>query len=1078
MDDRKSNFVKRDAFLEIEKEMQAKWDSLKAFEFDAPPEDSVDAQAPKFFATFPYPYMNGRLHLGHTFTLSKVEFITSYQRMKGKKALFPFGLHCTGMPIKACADKLKREIEAMKQEQEQEQVQQQEVVENIENKENKVESENQNQAEKVDPLAFHAKKSKAVSKGTGGAHQWKIMKSMYIPDEEIPKFADANYWLTYFPPFARFDLSRMGAKIDWRRTFITTDVNPYYDSFVRWQFNTLRTLGKVKFGKRFTIWSPIDNQPCADHDRASGEGVMPQEYTLIKMQVVAPFPEILKPLEGRSIFLVAATLRPETMYGQTNCWVLPDGDYGAFETNTDEIFILTERSAKNLSYQGHSKEFGKVNCLLKLKGSNLIGLALKAPLTSNNVIYALPMLTVSTQKGTGIVTSVPSDSPDDFAALTDLKKKEALRQKYNVHDEWVLPFELIPIINTPEFGDLAAVKVCEQLKITSQNQRDLLAQAKDQVYTAGFYKGVMLIGPHQGRKVSEAKNLIKDELIAQKLALSYAEPTDTVVSRSGDECVVCLTDQWYITYGESEWRKITQHCLDNLETYGNETRHVFSRTLDWMNEWACSRTYGLGTRLPWDPQYLIESLSDSTIYMSYYTVAHLLQGGVIDGSRVGPAGIKAEQMTDQVWDYIFLKGKEPSTDIPLTTLKILRREFEYWYPVDLRVSGKDLIPNHLTFFLYNHTAFFPENQWPKSVRANGHLLMNSVKMSKSTGNFLTLQESIDKFSADAMRFALADAGDTLDDANFLETTANAFILKFYAQIEWIKEMLKSNELIDVAPNTFADRVFLNSINKAIAETEFHFTKSNFRDALKSGFYDFQAARDTYRLVAGKNMNKNLIMRFIEIQTLLLTSITPHVCEYIWGTILKREGLVINAPFPIGGAVDQTILEQNEYIADLLHEIRTKLQYLAKPKKGKGAPPNVKPTSVVIYVATEYPAWQLSVLKILSGLVENNNTLPNEKAIITHLNAPELKPFIQKAMSFIAQIKIDIKIKGMRVFAAETPFNEVQLLTDSIEYISRVTELPKIEIVIATQQDASKFGKAPVPGKPALIFLDAQGNQVK
>jgi leucyl-tRNA synthetase len=55
--------------------------------------------------------MNGRLHLGHTFSLSKCEFGVGYQRLKGKKCLFPFGLHCTGMPIKACADKLKREME-------------------------------------------------------------------------------------------------------------------------------------------------------------------------------------------------------------------------------------------------------------------------------------------------------------------------------------------------------------------------------------------------------------------------------------------------------------------------------------------------------------------------------------------------------------------------------------------------------------------------------------------------------------------------------------------------------------------------------------------------------------------------------------------------------------------------------------------------------------------------------------------------------------------------------------------------------------------------------------------------------
>ena len=46
-----------------------------------------------------------------------------------------------------------------------------------------------------------------------------------------------------------------------------------------------------------------------------------------------------------------------------------------------------------------------------------------------------------------------------------------------------------------------------------------------------------------------------------------------------------------------------------------------SHTLGWLQQWACSRSFGLGTRLPWDEQYLIESLSDSTIYMAYYTVS-------------------------------------------------------------------------------------------------------------------------------------------------------------------------------------------------------------------------------------------------------------------------------------------------------------------------------------------------------------------------------------------------------------------------------------------------------------------------
>lgn len=55
-------------------------------------------------------FRNGRLHAGHTFTLSKAEFSVGFERMKGKRALFPFGFHATGMPIKACADKLAAEI--------------------------------------------------------------------------------------------------------------------------------------------------------------------------------------------------------------------------------------------------------------------------------------------------------------------------------------------------------------------------------------------------------------------------------------------------------------------------------------------------------------------------------------------------------------------------------------------------------------------------------------------------------------------------------------------------------------------------------------------------------------------------------------------------------------------------------------------------------------------------------------------------------------------------------------------------------------------------------------------------------
>jgi leucyl-tRNA synthetase len=173
-------------------------------------------------------------------------------------------------------------------------------------------------APKDDVTKFAAKKGKAAAKAVKLRYQFQIMLALGIPREEIHKFADSSHWLTYFPPICRRDCTALGLRIDWRRSFVTTDANPYYDAFVRWQMNRLKELGKIKFGERYTIYSPKDGQPCMDHDRSDGEGVGPQEYTAIKIKVLEWTEEGKKALEGKlpegaEVHLVAATLRPETM---------------------------------------------------------------------------------------------------------------------------------------------------------------------------------------------------------------------------------------------------------------------------------------------------------------------------------------------------------------------------------------------------------------------------------------------------------------------------------------------------------------------------------------------------------------------------------------------------------------------------------------------------------------------------------------------------------------------------------------------------------------------------------------------
>ncbi|KZV88577.1 Nucleotidylyl transferase, partial [Exidia glandulosa HHB12029] len=405
-------------------------------------------------------------------------------------------------------------------------------------------------------------------------------------------------------------------------------------------------------------------------------------------------------------------------------------------------------------------------------------------------------------KGTGVVTSVPSDSPDDYATLMDLRKKPEF---YKIQPAWAA-LDPVPVLSTPTYGDMTAPALVAAMKIQSQKDKTQLTEAKAIAYKEGFYNGTMVVGEFKGESVQDAKPKVRAQMIKEGLALPYAEPEGLVVSRSGDECVVSLMDQWYLDYGEAKWKTQAEDLLAQMETYGTETRNSFQAVLNWLNQWACARSFGLGSKVPWDNTFLVESLSDSTIYMSYYTVAHLLQGGVFDGSKTGPLGVTPDQLTDEVWEYIYCDGPFPSpAPLPKEKADAMKWEFQYWYPMDIRSSGKDLIPNHLTFCVYNHAAIFDRKYWPRSMRANGHLTINGSKMSKSKGNFMTLRETVEKFGADAARLALADAGDSIEDANFDEKNANASILRIFTLIEWCKEIVTEAPNMRRGEKNFHDR---------------------------------------------------------------------------------------------------------------------------------------------------------------------------------------------------------------------------------------------------------------------------------
>ena len=1130
------NTDKRDTLIASEKKYQREWQDSKIFQQDAPSPKEVPLHSiapaelrkkyPKYMVTMAYPYVNGTPHAGHSFTASKLEFAVGWARMKGLRALYPQGYHCTGMPIKACADKLVREIEMFGQEFERCPVD--EVAEPEEA--NGAPPAPTQATTKEDVTKFTAKKSKAAAKvNVNLKYQFQIMLALGIPVEEIHRFAYPQYWLEYFPPLWKRDLTDLGCRVDWRRSMVTTDANPYYDAFVRWQMNRLKEMGKIRFGKRYTVYSPKDGQACMDHDRQTGEGIGVQEYTGMKLRVLEWAGTAKEKVEGKvpegaNVYFVPATLRPETMYGQNCCFVGPGLTYGIYEVEKGkEYYFISSRAARNMAFQGIFPSWGVFPKVAELSGADVIGTLVHAPLSVHKEgIRILPMESVKASKGTGVVTSVPSDSPDDYATMVDLVKKA---DYYKIKKEWA-EGDILPIIETPSYGNLTAKYLVESMKINSPKDAKQLAEAKDLAYKEGFYKGKMIYGDFKGKSVEEAKPLVRQQLLDSGEAFNYAEPDGLVISRSGDECVAGHLDQWFMNYGTPEksgddsWQPaVLKHVrnedgVSGLNTFSTEVKNAFEQVLFWLAQWACARSYGLGTKLPWDQSQLVESLSDSTIYMSYYTIAHLLHTDIF-GTQRGVADVSPDQMTDEIWDYLFCRTQTvpAGTTIKQESLDLMRREFEYWYPLDLRCSGKDLIQNHLTFFLYVHIALFPPEYWPRAVRINGHLMLNGEKMSKSTGNFLTLADAIRKFGADATRIALADAGDGIEDANFEETVANSNILRMYELRTWCesviqdarllgkgetyaevkeKERHKNNDAIQrTGAKIFWDQIFENELNGLVKEAEREYELTNYKAAIKSGLYDFISARDFYREVtkaAGGGMHAELVRRYIELQALMVTVVAPHWAEHIWLEVLRKEDTVQNALFPEVDEQRPALTAAREYVRNTSSNITSaegaQLKRMQKGKQTAYDPKQQKKLS--IFCARSYPSWQDGII----DLVRRN--FSEMKVDVGAVSKSIPKTETKKAMPFVQSLKKSLEsgVDASTVFERKLAFDEVSVLGEMVPGLKQTIQKCASVEVIAVEEEGKrgkvvagsegvkvgeeKEGLAPVaenavPGNPTFFF---------
>ncbi len=918
--------------------------------------DAEIEEGKKFFLTVPYPYTSGPLHIGHGRTYTIGDMIARFKRLQGYNVLFPMAFHVTGTPILAIADSIAKGEE--------------EVVE-----------------------------------------RYRDYVSIYEDEEKVEKiinsFGNAENVADFFADRISEDFKRMGYSIDWRRKFNTTE--SMYNKFIEWQFKKLYDKGVIKKGKYPITYSIEDDSAVGEDDIEEGDinKVSIIEHTTIKFKLA----------DDSETYLIAATLRPETIFGVTNLWINPAARYVKVRVGK-ENWIVSREAAEKLGYQ--KEELQITNYKLQNEeagGGFFIGKKVKEPVEGRE-IPVLPASFVDADVGTGVVYSVPAHAPYDYIALEDLRREKGLE---------IAPIKIIDI----EGYDLPAKEICERMGIESQED-ERLDEATQIIYKDEFYRGVLneKCGDFAGIEIAAIKDEVKDWLKGKKVADVFYETSRKAVTRGGGKVIVAvLQDQWFIDYTPSWWKDMGHKLVEGMAFYPEKYKAYMQDIIDWLALRPCARKRGLGTRFPYEKDWIIESLSDSTIYMALYTIVHLLRQLPVDA------------LDEKFFDYVFLGigdagelAKE--TNIDADTLNRIKEEFEYWYPNDLRHTAPPHLSNHLVFFLMHHAAIFPERGWPRAITLNELMIREGRKMSKSKGNVIPLAKVSELYGVDLYRLYCAinaDFGSVVNwreqDVDALRRRFNALVELFEQSIDTGAEELREDEL------THPDRWLLSKFYRKLRDSIERFDAFKIREAGINMVFNLMNDIRYYEHRESEERRKRIVRNLMDDWLIILSPIVPHICEEIWHknrADRKLEFVSLQTlPEIKEGFIDDRVEREEEYLVSLIGDTK-EIMKIAR----------IKPSKIYIYTAEE---WKWEIFRAIRDLPDKDK--------------------IKEAMQLRKdKSTVDFVKRVMKSNLAYFELNESEILEREKEYLMREFGC---EIGINAEYDPKGKKKFAIPLKPAI-----------
>ncbi len=797
------------------------------------------------------------------------------------------------------------------------------------------------------PIAWHVTGTPIIGAverlQKGEPEQLSVLRDTYNVDEDTLTDLETpmGYARHFIEDHYKAGMAQLGLSIDWRREFTTNDER--YQQFITWQYETLRERGLLEKGLHPVKFCTEQENPVTTHDLLEGEDVEYQEYTLVTF-------------ESDGTVFPMATLRPETVRGVTNAYIDPEGTY--VEATVDgEQWVVSVEAAEKLALQDHD-----VSIERETAGATFVGETVTNPITDDEVPI-LPADFVDPDNGSGVVMSVPAHSPDDYLALADAKADTDRMREYGIDPETLAAIEPVPILSIEGYGEVPARDALEEHGVESTDD-PALEEVTQELYNREFHQGVLdtAYGEYGGEVVADVREELKGHFQSQGAFEAMYDFPEPVVSRAGGKVVVAQQETWFLRYNDEQWQAKTLEAIEDLEAIPEATREQYVHTVDWLEEWPCIRNYGLGTRLPWDDEFVIEPLSDSTIYMAYYTIAHRL-------AEIPPA-----ELTPDFFDALF-DGPEAVEDPDDRALE-LREEWDYWYPVDYRCSANDLITNHLTFFLYHHAELFDRDQWPEGITSMGMGLLEGEKMSSSKGHVVLPDEAIEAYGADTVRFFLLNSSEPWQDfdwrADEVGSTRDQLERFWHRAIEVIEdaEPRSADDPSGHGPASDhdlepIDRWLLATLQETVESVTDAMDRFETRTASQEAFYNFEENLRWYRRRTDRERPgaRWTLRTVLETRLRLLAPFVPFMANELHERLTGTPAEDAPWPTPDEEFADPSLIGREELVEDVLADVRDIVDVTG-----------TDPATIRLYVAAE---WKREVFDTVVEVGPNQGQVMGE-----------------------------------------------------------------------------------------------------